>query len=228
MITLKVRGQTQRTEAFLRNNMKLDVKNLEQYGVRGVNALAEATPMDTGVTAASWDYEIIEDDNSARLIWTNSNVVDGVNIAAILQYGHVTNNEGYVPGIDYINPALKSLFDECIDEVWNDRLKLAVENYSNFLDTIDEKTEQVAMKLGNAVLSVHYIPIINSIPVVSKFGASGANFKTMDFTKQVFKQNGRVQTVMSESIKKAEIASNTTRAKDFTQSIINKLAKMNK
>lgn len=205
--------------------MKLDVKNLEQYGVRGVNALSEATPMDTGVTAASWDYEIIEDDNSARLIWTNSNVVDGVNIAAILQYGHVTNNDGYVPGIDYINPALKSLFDECIDEVWNDRLKLAVENYSNFLDTIDEKTEQVAMKLGNAALTIQYIPLVNSLPVVSKFGRSGANFKTMAFDDRVFKQNGRVQTVMSESVKKAEIASNTTRAKYLTQSIINKLTK---
>ena len=227
MITLKVRGQTQRTEAFLRNNMKLDVKNLEQYGVRGVNALAEATPMDTGVTAASWDYEIIEDDNSARLIWTNSNIVDGVNIAAILQYGHVTNNDGYVPGIDYINPALKSLFDECIDEVWNDRLKLAVENYSNFLDTF---ADTVSEKLANVAYIIQIgqmLPVVNKIPALQNFGSS-ANFKTMDFTKQVFKQNGRVQTVMSESIKKAEIASNTTRAKDFTQSIINKLAKMNK
>lgn len=227
MITLKVRGQTQRTEAFLRNNMKLDVKNLEQYGVRGVNALAEATPMDTGVTAASWDYEIIEDDNSARLIWTNSNIVDGVNIAAILQYGHVTNNEGYVPGIDYINPALASLFDECIDEVWNDRLKLAVENYSNFLDTF---ADAVSEKLANVAYLVQIgqmLPVVNKLPALQNFGAS-ANFKTMDFTKQVFKQNGRVQTVMSESVKKAEIASNTTRAKDFTQSIINKLAKTNK
>lgn len=227
MITLKVRGQTQRTEAFLRNNMKLDVKNLEQYGVRGVNALAEATPMDTGVTAASWDYEIIEDDNSARLIWTNSNIVDGVNIAAILQYGHVTNNDGYVPGIDYINPALKSLFDECIDEVWNDRLKLAVESYSNFLDTFANTVSEKLVNVAYVIQIGQMLPVVNKIPALQNFGSS-ANFKIMDFTKQVFKQNGRVQTVMSESVKKAEIASNTTRAKDFTQSIINKLAKMNK
>lgn len=163
MITLKVRGQTGRTEAFLRKNMKLDIEDLEQYGIRGVNALAEATPMDTGVTAASWDYVIRQNDNYAGIVWVNNNVVPGVagdivNIAAILQYGHATGNGGYVPGIDYINPALKMLFNEVSDKVWDKIAEESVDKFETFIDTFADKSVDF---MYNITMITSFIPGLN-------------------------------------------------------------------
>lgn len=93
---------------------------LNKYGQRGVEALSHATPVDTGKTAASWSYEIQESDNSIEIIWSNSNVNKGLNIAILLQYGHGTRNGGYVVGRDYINPALQPLFDELADKAWEE------------------------------------------------------------------------------------------------------------
>ena len=82
--------------------------------------MASATPQDTGKTASSWSYEIESSDSSTKIIWTNSNVNDGVNIAVILQYGHGTRNGGYVAGRDYINPVLQPLFDEIAEAAWTE------------------------------------------------------------------------------------------------------------
>lgn len=120
MISIKVKGSTKRTEAFLRKSKKLNFSNLDQYGVMGVNALASATPMDTGVTASSWDYKIIKEDGKVRIVWTNSNVVKGQQIALLLQYGHATGNGGYVVGRDYINPALQPIFDDMANNAWKE------------------------------------------------------------------------------------------------------------
>lgn len=93
---------------------------LEKYGKRGVEALAAATPVRTGRTASSWNYEIEEKDGKITLAWTNSHIEKNVNIALILQYGHATRNGGYVMGIDYINPALKPIFDAMAVEAWKE------------------------------------------------------------------------------------------------------------
>lgn len=118
MITFNVTGSTKRTEDFLRKNQKIKISNLDTYGVMGVNALAEATPVDTGVTASSWNYEIVEGNGQTSIIWTNSNVVKGQNIALLLVYGHGTRNGGYVVGRDYINPALQPIFDDIANKAW--------------------------------------------------------------------------------------------------------------
>lgn len=120
MIKLVVRGSTDRTEAFLRHNKKIKFSKLDQYGVQGVNALAAATPVKTGITASSWDYKIVEEDGKTRIVWTNSNVVKGQQIAVLLQYGHGTRNGGYVVGRDYINPALRPIFDDIAKNAWKD------------------------------------------------------------------------------------------------------------
>lgn len=120
MITFKVRGSTERTEAFLRKNKKIKISNLEQYGVMGVNALAAATPVKTGNTASSWDYKIVEENGKIKIVWTNSNVVKGQQIAILLQYGHATGNGGYVVGRDYINPALQPIFDDIAKQAWKE------------------------------------------------------------------------------------------------------------
>lgn len=96
---------------------------LEKYGQKGVEALAEATPKATGKTAASWSYEIKMEKTGAVLSWKNANIVDGVPIAVILQYGHGTRNGGYVQGVDYINQAMKPVFDAIRDELWKEVTK---------------------------------------------------------------------------------------------------------
>lgn len=93
---------------------------LRIYGERGVKALSAATPNESGETAGAWSYEIEEQSGSVSIYWRNSNVNKDVNIAIILQYGHGTRNGGYVEGIDYINPAMRPLFQEMANEVWKE------------------------------------------------------------------------------------------------------------
>ena len=85
---------------------------LRSCGEKGIEALSAATPVRTGKTAASWGFEAKTSSKGVTLTWTNSNVVNGVPIAIILQYGHGTGTGGYVHGRDYINPAMRAVFDE--------------------------------------------------------------------------------------------------------------------
>ena len=91
---------------------------MDKYGKIGAGRLAQYTPVDTGLTAASWKYEIEYRENGVAVVWSNTNVNKYVNIALILQYGHGTRNGGYVEGRDYINPALKPIFDDLAEEAW--------------------------------------------------------------------------------------------------------------
>ena len=121
MITFKHRGDFNNTERFFKRAQKMDFyRNLEKYARAGVAALASATPVDTGLTATSWDYEIRKEKNKILIYWTNSNIQNGVPIAVILQYGHGTNNGGYVQGRDYINPAIRRIFDEIAENAWKE------------------------------------------------------------------------------------------------------------
>ena len=97
---------------------------LDKYGREGVAALSSATPVDTGLTASSWYYEIKRQNGSVSLIFNNSNINNGVPIAIILQYGHGTSNGGWVQGRDYINPAVQPIFDRIAQEAWKEVTKL--------------------------------------------------------------------------------------------------------
>lgn len=113
VINITHHGDFTKTEQFfehLKNIFK--VGELDKYGRMGVEYLREATPKDTGLTADSWYYEIEHDEDGATIIWKNSNFQNGIQIALLLQYGHATRNGGWVEGIDYINPALKPVFDK--------------------------------------------------------------------------------------------------------------------
>ena len=87
-------------------------------------ALASATPVDTGLTARSWRYEIVQEKGVARILFCNSNIQNGVPIAIILQYGHGTGTGGWVQGRDYINPAIQPIFDQIAKEAWREVTKL--------------------------------------------------------------------------------------------------------
>ena len=121
VIKFKHRGNFNNTERFFKRARKMDFfRNLEKYAQEGVAALSSATPVDSGLTAASWDYEIVKKKGSISIYWTNSNINTGVPIAVILQYGHGTNNGGYVQGRDYINPAIRPVFDKIADNAWKE------------------------------------------------------------------------------------------------------------
>ena len=123
-IVFKNKGDFSKTFKWMHNHMTRSwVKVLQRYGEMGVQALAEATPKDTGETAASWYYEIVNEPQYGRvsIVWNNSHVEKGwANIAILLQYGHGTRNGGYVQGRDYINPALAPVFDEMANAVWEE------------------------------------------------------------------------------------------------------------
>ena len=104
------------------NRLKKITEILQKYGDEGVKALAAATPIKSGKTAASWKYRIRTDDANriASLSFWNTNVNKGVPIALILQYGHGTGTGGYVEGRDYINPAIQPIFDKISEEVWKE------------------------------------------------------------------------------------------------------------
>lgn len=114
-------GNFTKTVKYLdRVNKALQNANFEKYGQKGVEALREATPKDTGKTSQSWSYSITKTKEYVSINWTNSNVNNGVNIAVILQYGHGTKSGGYVKGIDYINPAMKPIFEQITKEAWEE------------------------------------------------------------------------------------------------------------
>lgn len=121
MVIVKQKGDFSKTEKFLNSiSKKLYYRNLQKYAEQGVAALASATPTDSGTTANSWGYEIRQTKNSVSIYWTNSNVNKGVPIAVIIQYGHGTRNGGYVQGRDYINPAMRPIFDKIAENVWKE------------------------------------------------------------------------------------------------------------
>lgn len=93
---------------------------LDKYGKRGVEHLMLATPIDTGYTASCWRYDLVQNGSSISIIWSNTNVVDGVNIALILDLGHGTRNGGYVVGANYIDPALEPIFEEMGSAAWKE------------------------------------------------------------------------------------------------------------
>lgn len=122
MISVINKGSFHNLERFLKKNEHMNIdRYLEMFGQKGVEALAAATPKDTGLTADSWGYEIKKNATSTTITWTNSNVVDGwFNVALMIQYGHGTATGVYVEGIDYINPAIRSIFDAMAEEIWEE------------------------------------------------------------------------------------------------------------
>jgi len=121
-IKISVNGDLRHTKSFLVKALKPNWQSiLARYGEIGVRALANATPKDTGATSEQWGFEISKTQNSITIFWTNSHVEKGwANIAILLQYGHATRNGGYVEGRDYINPAIRPVFDKMAKDMWGE------------------------------------------------------------------------------------------------------------
>lgn len=121
MIKFRHKGDFKKTERYLKGLQHKDIyAGLEELGQMGVDALASATPVRTGVTASSWTYKVIKDKERVGIYWENENINNGVNIAILLQYGHGTGTGAYVQGKDYINPAIQPVFDMIAEKVWRE------------------------------------------------------------------------------------------------------------
>jgi hypothetical protein len=125
LIRFKQKGDFKNLESFLNKASKFDMRTfLDRYGREGVEAQRSNTPIDSGLTASSWDYYIDTNKRTSKIVWTNTHNISGVNIAIILQYGHATKNGGYVQGQDYINPAIRPIMDKIADDVWREVCRL--------------------------------------------------------------------------------------------------------
>lgn len=121
MISATSSGSFKKTESFLNRMLKLNetiMSVMHSCGREGVQALSNATPVQTGRTARSWDYKVIQKKGEYSIIWTNSDIEEGFPVAIMLQYGYATGTGGFVEGEDYINPALRPIFNKIRDRVW--------------------------------------------------------------------------------------------------------------
>lgn len=121
VIYLTNHGSFSKTYNFLRRILKRSYyKGLESLAQEGVRALSEATPVDTGKTAASWQYSITDDGKTVSIKWFNTNEADGIPIVVLLYYGHATKHGGYVQGRDFISPAIQPIFDKISNKAWEE------------------------------------------------------------------------------------------------------------
>lgn len=121
LVSFRHRGNFNKVERFLNKMAGHSYLNiLDKYGQMGVAALSASTPVDSGKTSQSWTYEIERTPTNTTISWLNTNTNKNVNIAIILQYGHGTGTGGYVQGRDYINPAMRPVFDEIAQQAWKE------------------------------------------------------------------------------------------------------------
>lgn len=120
-ISFHHKGDFRKTDKFFDDLLdEKYLRVLEKYGRLGCQMLAAYTPRRSGKTAASWTYDIERKPGQTSIVFSNTNINKGVNIAVILQYGHGTRNGGYVSGIDYINPAIIPVFDDISKNAWEE------------------------------------------------------------------------------------------------------------
>lgn len=121
MITITQQGDWKKTRQYLNRLSKVQLAAvLNKYGQMGVTALSNATPVESGLTAQAWSYDIVQRAGYISIRWRNSHIVDGRPIAILLQYGHGTGTGGYVQGRDYIMPAIRPVFDQIAAEAWKE------------------------------------------------------------------------------------------------------------
>jgi hypothetical protein len=119
MISFNVTGSFKKTESFFKKASTPHILAvLNSCGQEGVDALSSATPIESGLAADSWSFKASGGRGKYRIVWLNNDVENGFPVAIMLQYGYGTGTGGYVQGKDYINPAMRPVFDRIADKVW--------------------------------------------------------------------------------------------------------------
>lgn len=121
MFSVVNNGSFKNTESFLKKALQVDIlRTLRKYGQIGADALTRATAVQSGLAASSWDYEVLQDSKGFTIFWFNRDVENGFKVVIMLQYGYATGTGGYVQGRDFINPAIRPIFDRIAAEVWTE------------------------------------------------------------------------------------------------------------
>jgi hypothetical protein len=124
LIKVTNRGSFKNLEDFGRRvKGRTYLRQLAKYGPIGVAALKGATPVESGKTAEGWYFEIVDRPGYYAIHWYNSHVENGLPIAVLIQYGHATRQGGIVEGRDYINPAIRPIFDQMAIDMWKEVTK---------------------------------------------------------------------------------------------------------
>lgn len=119
VVSFTTRGSFNKTEKMLRSMQNINFRQmLDSMGQAGVQALIQATPKDSNLAASSWGYRVVQNGRKVSIVWFNTDKEDGFPVAIMLQYGYATGTGGYVQGRDYINPAMKPIFDKISETVW--------------------------------------------------------------------------------------------------------------
>lgn len=128
-IIIKKRGDYKKTREFLTRNINREyLKNVNDYGKEGVRRLKDATPVDTGKTSKSWDFEVNNDNEKTNIIWVNNNVVENkrgyeFNVVDLLRFGHATRDGKFIEGNDFVEQTMKSYLEEISDKAWEEIIK---------------------------------------------------------------------------------------------------------
>lgn len=112
------------TFRFLENLDKSDpISILNNLGQTGVELLAAATPHDTGETASKWSYKVEGNRERYTVTWMNSEMAGTAPLVLLLQYGHNTKNGYWLPGRDFINPALDPIYASAGERILKEALR---------------------------------------------------------------------------------------------------------
>lgn len=121
MIKIKQKGNFENLDKFLKKSLKIiKIDNIVPIAEECMQKLKEATPKDSGLTADSWSYEITNTQYKKILTIYNSNVVNGVNIAFVIDVGHISNGGHWVEGKDYIEPEVLGAFNKILNNTWKE------------------------------------------------------------------------------------------------------------
>lgn len=119
-IDIATSGDFKNTISWLEGTKnKTPRQSLNELGKQGVSGLKAKTPKGvSGLTAAGWQYKVQTTRNGAELYWyNNSHPGVSANVARLIQLGHGTGTGGYVPPVDFINPALRPTFGSAADKI---------------------------------------------------------------------------------------------------------------
>lgn len=125
MIKFKQKGNFENLDKYFHKSSEIvKVKDIEPIARKCVQKLIEVTPKDSGLTAESWNYLIVRNDEGVTIQINNTNIQNGINVALLIEYGHGTRNGSWIEGKNYIAPTVLSAYLEVMNSTWEELKRL--------------------------------------------------------------------------------------------------------
>lgn len=124
VIRFKQHGNWDKTTDYLnRTSMVTDKVFLDKVAADGLEELRKATPKKTGILSSDWGYELVRRGKGYGILYTNSNVVNGVNIAILVDNGHMSKTGTWVSGQHFLDDAIRKVYEKIMSEIWEELRK---------------------------------------------------------------------------------------------------------